>query len=72
MPRPVRRHSRHSAGRAAGGQILGFHHWAANKDSGPTWNTVTLDRYLTSPQAVVPKTTVPHEGLNRASLFSRS
>jgi cytochrome c2 len=49
-------------GRQAG-QIPGFHYSAANKDSGLTWDPETLNRYLTSPQAVVPHTIMPYPGL---------
>lgn len=53
-------------GRTAG-QIPGFHYSAANKDSGLTWDHATLDRYLTNPQAVVPKTIMPYAGLKDAA-----
>ena len=49
-------------GRQAG-QIPGFHYSPANKDSGLTWDAATLDRYLTSPKDVVPKTIMPYVGL---------
>lgn len=49
-------------GRQAG-QIPGFHYSPANKDSGLTWDVATLDRYLTSPKDVVPKTIMPYAGL---------
>jgi cytochrome c len=49
-------------GRQAG-QVPGFRYSPANKDSGLTWDEATLDRYLTSPQAVVPKTTMTYAGL---------
>ena len=52
-------------GRVAG-QIPGFHYSAANKESGLTWDAPTLDRYLTNPQAVVPKTIMPYAGLKDA------
>jgi len=60
-------------GRPAG-QIPGFHYSPANKDSGLTWDAATLDRYLTNPQAVVPKTIMPYAGLKddekRANLIA--
>lgn len=60
-------------GRQAG-QVAGFHYSPANKDSGLTWNVETLDRYLTDPQAVVPKTVMPYPGLKddqkRANLIA--
>jgi cytochrome c len=60
-------------GRQAG-QIPGFHYSPANKDSGLTWDAATLDRYLTNPQAVVPKTIMPYAGLKddekRANLIA--
>jgi cytochrome c len=60
-------------GRQAG-QIPGFHYSPANAESGLTWNVATLDRYLTNPQAVVPKTIMPYAGLKddekRANLIA--
>jgi cytochrome c len=60
-------------GRQAG-QVPGFHYSPANKDSGLTWDAPTLDRYLTDPQAVVPKTIMPYAGLKddakRANLIA--
>ena len=60
-------------GRQAG-QVPGFHYSPANKESGLTWDAATLDRYLTDPQAVVPKTTMPYPGLKddtkRANLIA--
>ena len=49
-------------GRKAG-TIAGFHYSPANKDSGLTWDTATLDRYLTSPNTVVPHTIMTYAGL---------
>jgi cytochrome c len=49
-------------GRQAG-QVPGFHYSEANRDSGLTWDPATLDRYLTSPRTVVPKTTMVYGGL---------
>ena len=45
------------------GQVPGFDYSPANNGSGLTWDTVTLDRYLADPQAVVPKTMMPYAGL---------
>ena len=60
-------------GRQAG-QVSGFHYSPANKDSGLTWDAATLDRYLTDPQVVVPKTIMPYPGLKddtkRANLIA--
>jgi cytochrome c len=60
-------------GRQAG-QVSGFHYSPANKDSGLTWDAATLDRYLSDPQAVVPKTIMPYPGLKddtkRANLIA--
>jgi len=52
-------------GRTAG-QVPGFHYSSANKNSDLTWDAATLDRYLTSPNAVVPKTTMTYGGLRDA------
>jgi len=49
-------------GRAAGSETY-FTYSAANKNSGLTWDEATLDRYLTSPKAVVPGTIMPYAGL---------
>src|ERR1700749_767779 len=60
-------------GRKAG-EVPGFHYSPANKESGLTWDAATLDRYLTDPQAVVPKTIMPYPGLKddtkRANLIA--
>jgi cytochrome c len=45
------------------GQVPGFRYSVANRDSGLTWDEPTLDRYLISPQAVVPKTIMTYAGL---------
>jgi cytochrome c len=45
------------------GSIPNFHYSAANKGSGITWNTATLDRYLKAPKEVVPGTIMPYAGL---------
>ena len=49
-------------GRTAGSEA-DFKYSAANKSSGLTWDAATLDRYLTSPKAVVPGTIMPYVGL---------
>jgi cytochrome c len=60
-------------GRPAG-QVANFHYSPANKNSGLTWDQVTLDRYLTNPSAVVPHTIMTYGGLKdadkRANLIS--
>jgi cytochrome c len=53
-------------GRKAG-QEPNFHYSAANKGSGITWDEATLDRYLTSPQTVVPHTIMTYAGLKDAT-----
>jgi cytochrome c2 len=53
-------------GRKAG-QEPKFHYSAANKGSGLTWDEATLDRYLTSPQTVVPHTIMTYGGLKDAT-----
>ena len=52
-------------GRKAG-QVAGFHYSDANKNSGLTWDTATLDKYLTSPKDVVPHTIMAYPGLKDA------
>ena len=49
-------------GRPAG-KAAGYSYSAANANSGLTWDTATLDRYLTSPQAIVPHTKMGFGGL---------
>jgi cytochrome c2 len=49
-------------GRPAG-HVPGFHYSAANKGSGLTWDAATLNRFIASPQTVVPKTIMPYPGL---------
>jgi cytochrome c len=48
------------------GRIPGFHYSQANVRSGLTWDPPTLDRYLTSPQQVVPGTLMTFPGLKDA------
>jgi len=45
------------------GRIPGFHYSSANLRSGLTWDPATLDRYLASPQQVVPGTLMTYPGL---------
>ena len=49
-------------GRAAGG-VPNFHYSDGNKNSGMTWDTATLDRYLVNPRGTVPGTTMSYGGL---------
>jgi cytochrome c len=60
-------------GRPAG-QVANFHYSPANKNSGVTWDTATLDRYLTNPGSVVPHTIMTYGGLKdgekRANLIA--
>ena len=49
-------------GRKAG-TYEGYNYSPANKDSGIVWTPKELDRYLTSPQAVVPKTKMIFPGI---------
>lgn len=56
------------------GRIPNFHYSSANLQSGITWDPATLDRYLTSPQQVVPGTAMTYPGLRdprqRANLLA--
>ena len=52
-------------GRAAGTEA-GFTYSAAMQHCGLTWNVQTLDRYLTSPRAVVPGNKMPFYGIKAA------
>jgi cytochrome c len=56
------------------GRIPGFPYSAANLRSGITWDPPTLDRYLASPQQVVPGTAMTYPGLpdpqKRANLLA--
>ncbi len=45
------------------GRIPDFHYSSANLRSGLTWDLPTLDRYLASPQQVVPGTQMTYPGL---------
>jgi cytochrome c2 len=53
-------------GRPAGKEA-GFHYSPANKESGLTWDSATLDRYLTNPREVVPHTIMGYAGLKDAT-----
>ena len=48
-------------GRAAG-TVPSFKYTDANKNSGLTWDTATLDRYLVAPKAVIQNTTMSYAG----------
>lgn len=48
------------------GRIPNFHYSQANLHSGLTWDPATLDRYLASPQQVVPGTLMTFPGLRNA------
>jgi cytochrome c len=41
----------------------GFHYSEANQKANLTWDAATLDKYLTSPKAVVPGTAMTYPGL---------
>ena len=49
-------------GRKAG-TYPGYSYWDANKNSGIVWTPEELDKYLTSPQTVVPHTKMIFPGL---------
>jgi cytochrome c len=46
------------------GSVPGFHYSEANRRSGLTWDPLTLDRYLTKPQQLVPGTLMTFPGLH--------
>lgn len=48
------------------GRIQNFHYSQANLRSNLTWDQGTLDRYLTSPQQIVPGTLMTFPGLKDA------
>ncbi len=60
-------------GRKAG-TVPDFNYSAANKSSGLTWDTATLDRYINDPRGVVPGTTMSYGGIQdpaqRATLIA--
>lgn len=45
------------------GSESGYHYSPANKDAKLTWDAATLDKYLESPKAVIPGTTMTYGGL---------
>ena len=45
------------------GAVDGFHYSDANKNSGLTWDQVTLDKYLGDPRGTVPGTTMTYAGV---------
>jgi cytochrome c len=45
------------------GSVAGFHYSTANTNAKLTWDVATLDKYLTSPKAVVPGTIMTYAGL---------
>jgi cytochrome c len=53
-------------GRPAG-SVANVRYTAADKESGLTWDTATLDRYLQAPRQVVPGTAMSCPGLNNAT-----
>ena len=48
-------------GRSAG-TVPNFKYTDANKNSGLTWDTATLDRYLVAPKTAIPKTSMSYMG----------
>ena len=47
------------------GQAAGFSYTQANKDKGITWETETLDIYLTNPKKYIPGTKMVFAGLKK-------
>lgn len=45
------------------GSEPGYHYSPANKNAKLTWDAATLDKYLESPKAVIPGTTMTYGGL---------
>ena len=45
------------------GSEPGFHYSPANQGANLTWDVATLDKYLQSPRAVIPGTTMTYGGL---------
>ena len=45
------------------GSVPGFHYSPANQNANITWDESTLDKYLQSPRAVVPGTTMTYGGM---------
>ncbi len=56
------------------GSVAGYNYSPANEKADLTWDDATLDKYLTSPRAVVPGTKMTYGGLKddakRANLIS--
>jgi len=52
-------------GRKAG-SLPGYTYSDAMKNSGITWDSQTIDRYITNPQAMVPGNKMPFAGLSEA------
>jgi cytochrome c len=50
------------------GKVPNFYYSDANRKSGLTWDVATLDRYLTSPDTVVPGTLMTFPGLKDPKL----
>ena len=46
--------------------VEGFKYSKAMKESGLTWDEATLDKYLTKPKKLVPKTKMSFAGLKKA------
>ena len=49
------------------GSVPGYSYSVANKNSNITWTPEVLDKYLDSPQSVVPGTKMPYGGLKNAT-----
>ncbi len=49
------------------GSVPGFAYSNAMKHAGLTWTTANLDKYIASPQTVVPGNVMPYAGMNDAS-----
>jgi len=49
------------------GEVEGFRYSAANKAANLTWDAETLDKYLTNPRALVPRTTMAFAGIRNAT-----
>jgi cytochrome c len=48
------------------GSVPGYAYSVANKNSNITWTPEMLDKYLDSPQSVIPGTKMPYGGLKNA------
>lgn len=49
------------------GSVPGYSYSVANKNANITWTPETLDKYLASPQSVIPGTKMPYAGLKDAT-----